>query len=79
MVLSGPDQAPGAQRYAVLTNSGARQAAVGLIGRGKQNNFRIDNALSEPLTWGEMLDYLERFLLPTAGNKAGSEKLPPPV
>ena len=50
------------RRYSVITCWEAKRAAMGGVGRGKQNNFRIKDALHEPLAWGEMLDRVEGFL-----------------
>jgi hypothetical protein len=53
----------GTKRYSLITSSTAKQAAMGSVGRGKQNNFRIRDVLKETFTWGEMLERVEGFLL----------------
>lgn len=53
----------GTSRYSSITCAEAKQAAMGKIAKGKQNNFRIKDALAHPLTWDELLGNLERFLL----------------
>lgn len=53
----------GTSRYSPITCAEAKQAAMGKIAKGKQNNFRIKDALAHPLTWDELLGNLERFLL----------------
>ncbi len=36
---------------------------MGIVSHGKQNNFRVKDALAHPLTWDELLGVLENFLL----------------
>ena len=37
----------------------ARDAAMGVVSRGRQNNFRIKAVLQHPLTWEALLDRIE--------------------
>ena len=53
----------GQRRYSVITCAEAKHAAMGTVRHGKQNNFRVKDALSRPLTWNQLLGALETFLL----------------
>lgn len=53
----------GQRRYSAISCAEAKHAAMGKIGHGKQNNFRIKDALARPLTWDELISALENFLL----------------
>lgn len=53
----------GQRRYSVITCAEAKHAAMGTVRHGKQNNFRVKDALCRPLTWNELLGALETFLL----------------
>lgn len=53
----------GQRRYSAITCVEAKQAAMGKVSHGKQNNFRVKDALARPLAWDELLGALENFLL----------------
>ena len=53
----------GEVRFALLTTTEARLAAMGTINRSKQNNFNIGRAFSSPLTWDALSAHLARFLV----------------
>jgi len=53
----------GTRRYAIFTNGQAKQAAMGKVARGKQNNLRVNQLMRSPLTWDELSIALRDFLL----------------
>ena len=53
---------PGTARYALLTCSEARDATMGSVARGKQNNFRISALEAHFLTWPVFCESLLAFL-----------------
>lgn len=55
-------QPPGAARYALLTCSQARNAAMGGVARGKQNNFRISALKAHSIAWPPFCEQLLAFL-----------------
>jgi len=54
----------GAARYVFFDNRLARGAAMGGVGRGKQNNLRVNHLLRSGITWDQLSEELERFLCP---------------
>ena len=55
-------QPQGTARYAFLTCSDARGAAMGGVATGKQNNFRISSLKSHSITWPMLCENLLAFL-----------------
>jgi hypothetical protein len=53
----------GNPRYAFFTSAQAREAAMGSVGRGKQNNLRITGFHDQLITWDELSGKLNQFLL----------------
>jgi len=60
----------GSARYALLTCSKARGAAMGSVATGKQNNFRIAALDGEWVMWPVFCEYLRSFL---RGNSVSAE------
>lgn len=52
----------GTARYALLTCSEARNAAMGGVSRVKQNNFRISTIKTHLVTWSVFCENLSAFL-----------------
>lgn len=52
----------GTTRYALLTCSEARDAAMGGVARGKQNNFRISALAGHSIYWPAFCEKLVAFL-----------------
>lgn len=55
----------GTDRYFIFNSAIAREAVMGNVSRGKQNNLNV-NRLYElvfPMTWGELLRAVEEFLI----------------
>lgn len=53
---------PGSTRYALLTCSEARDAAMGHVARGKQNNFRLSALTAHFIAWPVLCENLLAFL-----------------
>ena len=62
-VLADATLPVGTARYAVFTCRTAKQAAMGGVRKGKQNNFRVSAFASGLLTWSQALSELRAFLL----------------
>ena len=54
----------GTARYAFFDNSRAKAAAMAGVKPGKQNNFRVNQLLRNPITWDQLSQEVERFLCP---------------
>ena len=52
----------GEQRYAMVDNLAAKEAAMGVIKRGKQNNFRIKYLMDNAIDWKTLIKEIEVFL-----------------
>jgi len=52
----------GSSRFVVFDNIWARNAAMGGVRRGKQNNFRVYDLINNATTWDNLLKKLEFFL-----------------
>jgi len=52
----------GSSRFIIFDNIQARNAAMGGVRRGKQNNFRINALVNNAITWDNFLKELEDFL-----------------
>ena len=53
----------GSPRYAIFTADQARRAAMGEVQPGKQNNLSVKTLREYALTWAELKEQLETFLL----------------
>jgi len=53
----------GSNRFVIFDNIQARNAAMGGVKRGKQNNFRINTLINNATTWNNFLKELENFLI----------------
>ncbi len=53
----------GSKRYALLTSSQACEAAMGRVGRSKQNNFRLSALRDQWVTWTEFCEKLKLFVI----------------
>jgi hypothetical protein len=53
----------GTSRYALFTCSTAREAAMGTVLRGKQNNLRLSALRPLLVSWGEFCSQVSEFLL----------------
>jgi hypothetical protein len=60
--IADAKQPPGAARYALLTCTEAREAVMGHVSRGKQNNFSVARLKSKSMDWSVFCDRLARFL-----------------
>lgn len=49
-------------RYACATSLFAKRAAMGLVDRGKQNNFRVADFMLQAVTWPTLCENLAQFL-----------------
>ena len=61
-ILGDGTSPPGGKRFAFFDSDGAREAAMGGVRRGKQNNFRVSTLMANPLTWDELSGGLAGFL-----------------
>ncbi len=52
----------GSRRFVIFDNIKAKEAAMGEVRRGKQNNFRINDLVSNAKNWNDFLKELEEFL-----------------
>ncbi|OAG27974.1 hypothetical protein [Thermodesulfatator autotrophicus] len=52
----------GSSRFIIFDNIQAKNAAMGGVRRGKQNNFRINTLVNNATTWDNFLKELEDFL-----------------
>lgn len=53
----------GKDRFVIFDNIQAKNAAMGGVKRGKQNNFRISSLEKNAMTWDKLLEKLEEFLV----------------
>lgn len=63
-------QPVGARRYCLFDSRKAKQAAMGGVARGKQNNLRISAFREAYVDWGRLRSELEEFLLAKATTSA---------
>ena len=52
----------GSPRYSVFTSIQAKKAAMGIVQRGKQNNFRVNDFKNSLITWVQVSNELRQFL-----------------
>jgi hypothetical protein len=57
----------GSERFAIFDNIQAKNAAMGGIKRGKQNNFRVNDLINNATTWANFLKELGSFLISEEG------------
>ena len=50
-------------RFAFFGMMTAKNAAMGVVRKGKQNNLRVNQLMEEALTWNELSRNLEQFLV----------------
>jgi len=50
-------------RFAFFGMKTAKNAAMGIVRKGKQNNLRVTQLMEETLTWNEVSRNLEQFLV----------------
>jgi hypothetical protein len=62
-ILGIGNRPKGCPHYAVFTSIKAKNAAMGMVKRGKQNNFRINDFKDGLITWAQVTDALYKFLL----------------
>jgi hypothetical protein len=62
-IIADGSMQPGSSRYAFISSETVKSAAMGGVERGKQNNFRIKEVMSQGMTWEQLLDMLSEFLL----------------
>jgi hypothetical protein len=62
-VYADATQLIGSARYALFTCAQAKAAAMGGVARGKQNNLRASALSGSLVTWRELCDDVQRFLL----------------
>ena len=55
-------KAKGDRRFIIFDNIQAKNAAMGKVRRGKQNNFRMKTLVNNATTWDNFLKELEDFL-----------------
>lgn len=53
----------GTKRYAFFATSNAKNATMGTVLRGKQNNLRVSDLRKNLISWNELLAQLEQFLI----------------
>jgi len=51
-----------ANRYAIFDNHQARDAAMGGLARGKQNNLRVNQLMLQAVTWERLSEEIQCFL-----------------
>lgn len=61
-VLADLTKDPGEKRYAMFSSMTAREAAMGGVRKGKQNNFNVRKLMQEPGTWDDLSLALSYFL-----------------
>ncbi len=54
----------GEGRFAIFDNKQAKNASMGGVSRGKQNNLRVNELMRNPITWDKLSKELEHFLVP---------------
>lgn len=52
----------GSARFAIFSNTQARNATMGGVRRGKQNNLRVKTLMADAISWDELSQALESFL-----------------
>lgn len=61
-VLGCGTRPEGSPRYAVFPSTAAKNAAMGSISRGGQNNLRVSDFQSQLITWPQLSEALHHFL-----------------
>ncbi len=52
----------GSTRFVISNNKQAKNSSMGGVGRGKQNNLRINTLMTDAITWDGLSSELESFL-----------------
>ncbi len=53
----------GTPRFAIFTCVEAKIATMNGVARGKQNNLRVNQLIEDPLTWDQLSEWIEDFIL----------------
>ncbi|MFC2028869.1 hypothetical protein ACFLTX_02970 [Chloroflexota bacterium] len=62
-LLGFGDQPKGNPRYSLFSSIQAKQAAMGIVKVGKQNNLRVNDLRNNLKTWAQVSSALHVFLL----------------
>ncbi len=62
-ILGDGTRPSGTARYVLFSCTEAKFAVMNEVARGKQNNFRVRQLLEEPLTWEQLCERIEHFIL----------------
>lgn len=62
-ILGFGNRPKGTPRYSLFSSIQGKQAAMGTVKVGKQNNFRISDLESNLITWAQVSTMLQNFLL----------------
>jgi len=62
-ILADGTRPKGTNRYGFFGMDMAKNATIGTVERGKQNNLRVRDLIKQALTWNDLAKRLEEFLL----------------
>lgn len=49
-------------RFAIFDNNEAKNAAMGDVRRGKQNNLRVNDLMKSAITWTQLIESIRTFI-----------------
>jgi hypothetical protein len=52
----------GSRRFAIFDNNEAKNAAMGNVRRGKQNNLRANDLMRNAITWPQLIENIRAFI-----------------
>ena len=66
-VIGNRSEPVGSRRFVLFTSKQAQEAAMGGVRPGKQNNLRLSTFDRLWITWDELIEGVETFIIPGAG------------
>jgi len=61
-VLMDGTRPRGSRRFAIFDNNEAKNAAMGNVRRGKQNNLRVNDLMRNAITWSQLIESIRAFI-----------------
>jgi hypothetical protein len=50
-------------RFVIFDNKEAKNAVMGGVKRGKQNNLRVNDSMKNPITWTQLIESIKTFII----------------
>lgn len=53
----------GSSRFVIFDNQEAKNAAMGNVKQGKQNNLRVNDLIKNAITWAQLIERIIIFII----------------